>query len=57
MYLIPHREMHAMETPENDLAQRRHVDLPQMYIDFLGSMYSRHRLAIDNRQVEQRRQR
>ena len=50
MWLIPLREMHGMETPENDKVQRRHVDLPQMHIDFIGSMYTRHQLAIDNRQ-------
>ena len=56
MWLISLREMHAMETPENDKVQRRHVDLPQMHTDFLRAMYTRHRLAIDNRQVEHRRQ-
>ena len=56
MWLTPPCEMYAMETPENDKVQRRHVDLPQMYIDLLGSMYARHRLAINNRQSKYHRQ-
>ena len=56
MWLIPPCEMYAMETPENDKVQRRHVDLPQMYIDLLGPMYARHRLAINNRQSKYHRQ-